>query len=61
MVVLRWFLDGCTKVVLGGCTEVVFRWLQLGSFGCAEVVLDGCTEVVLDGLRWFACRLFKMV
>ena len=46
MVVLRWFLDGCTKVVLGGC---------------AEVVLDSCTEVALDGLRWFACRLFKMV
>ena len=29
--------------------------------GYTEVVLGGCTEVVLDGLRWFACRLFKMV
>lgn len=25
------------------------------------MALDGCTEVVLDGLRWFACRLLKMV
>ena len=59
MVVLRWFLDGCTKVVLGSCTEVVFRWLQLGSF--SWLCRGGFRLSVLDGSRWFACRLFKMV